>query len=217
MGKRLALAISAVALAGVASVAEAATVLSLDAASACGKGGCFNNASTSFQKAFTGPVSLAGLSIDKAMLGQYANYAIKISFTTKDGVEVGNWGAFTLAALAGDAVTIGGQSVDWTGDAGDLVLNIEVILPKKGNGAGGGGFGGFVGAANEFASGRGTTTGGIVIGGSPLPGGEDPNVPAAVPGPHASGAPEPGAWALMLGGFFSSGMVLRGRRRFQHG
>lgn len=214
MGKRLALVFSVAALAGAASAAEAATVLSLDAASACGKGGCFNNASTSFQKAFSGPVSLAGLSIDKAMLGDYANYALKISFTTKDGVVVGDWGSFTLAALAGDMVTIGGRAVEWAGDTGDLVLNLEVLLPRKGNGAGGGGF---AGAASEFQSARGDTPAGIVLGGGPLAGAGDPNRPAAAVAAPVSAAPEPGVWALMLGGFFSAGAALRGRRRVQHG
>ncbi|PZQ56442.1 MAG: hypothetical protein DI570_20785 [Phenylobacterium zucineum] len=213
MNKRLALAFSAVVLAGTATAAEAATVLSLDATSACGKGGCFDNASTTFQKAFSGPLSISGLKIDKAMLGEFADYAVKISFTTKDGQMVGNWGAYTLAVLAGDTVTIGGQAVEWSGATGDLILTLEVLVPKKG-GAGGGG-GGFASAPSELGFDRGGTSGGIVVGGGPLPtvSGAPATLPVPGRGPFATAVPEPGAWALMLGGFFGSGLALRRRRQ----
>ncbi|MEW5688406.1 MAG: hypothetical protein AB1942_26100 [Pseudomonadota bacterium] len=211
MNKRLALAFSAVALAGSATAAEAATVLSLDAASTCGKGGCFDSASTTFQKAFSGPLSISALKIDKALLGEFADYAVKISFTTKDGQVVGSWGSYTLAVLAGDTVTIAGQAVEWTGAAGDLILNLEVLIPKKG-GAGGGGFGGFASAAGDPALQRGGT---IVVGGGPLPSvsGAPVDLPTPGRGPFATSMPEPGSWALMIGGFFGSGLALRRGRK----
>lgn len=205
---------AAAAMAGAASSAQAATILSLDAASLCGKGGCFTNGTT-FQKTLSGPVSISALSIDKTMLGDLSNYAVKISFTTRDGTVVGSWGAYTLAVFGSDIVTVGGQTIDWDGAAGDLVLNLEVLVPKKGGGfGGGGGFAGAPGLDTEF--GRGAS-GGIVVGGAPLPPGLGNPLPVELPpagrGPFATAVPEPGAWALMLTGFLGAGTALRNRRR----
>lgn len=220
MHKSALLAFSAAAvLAGAATSAQAATVLALDAGSLCGKGGCFTG-STTFQHTFSGPMSISGLSIDKAILGDLANYALKISFTTKDGAIVGDWGAYTLAVLGGDIVTIDGKPLDWSGDAGDLVLRLEVLVPKKGGGGGGGG-GGFFSAAPFDELGRGAS-GGVVLGGSPLPPGQGNPLPVELPaiarGPieAAAAVPEPGTWGLMIGGFFVAGGALRSRRHLRY-
>ncbi len=212
-----------------AAPATAATILSLDSASLCGKAGCFAE-KTTFQTSFSGPMSISGLAIDKSMLGSLANYAVKIRFMTKDGTVVGDWGAYTLAVLGGDVVTIGGKPVDWNGAAGDLVLNLEVLVPKKdgGFGGGGGGGGGFASApvldeVESVVAGRGGAAGGVVIGGSPQPPGHGYPLPVNLPdvaqGPGraaVSAAPEPGAWALMLAGFLGAGSALRGRRHLRY-
>jgi len=117
-----------------AAPATAATILSLDSASLCGKAGCFAE-KTTFQTSFSGPMSISGLAIDKSMLGSLANYAVKIRFMTKDGTVVGDWGAYTLAVLGGDVVTIGGKPVDWNGAAGDQghgIAHREPARPAQG-------------------------------------------------------------------------------------
>lgn len=220
MHKSVVLAITAAAaMAGASTSAQAATVLTLDAASLCGKGGCFTE-KTTFQRSFSGPMSISGLAIDKAMLGDLGKYAVKITFTTKDGAVVGNWGAYTLAVLGGDVVTIGGQPLDWDGAGGELVLNLEVLVPKRG-GLGGGGFAGApsFGGGGGFGAG-GITGGGIVLGGAPIPTGLNNPLPAPLPSPgrgvFAAAIPEPGTWALMIGGFFAAGSALRGRRHLKY-
>lgn len=218
MHKSVVLAITAAAaMAGASTSAQAATVLTLDAASLCGKGGCFTE-KTTFQRSFSGPMSISGLAIDKAMLGALGNYAVKITFTTKDGAVVGNWGAYTLAVLGGDVVTIGGQPLDWDGAAGELVLNLEVLVPKRG-GLGGGFAGAPFGGGGGFGGG-GFTGGGIVLGGAPIPSGVNSPLPVLLPptarGPFAAAIPEPGTWALMIGGFFAAGSALRGRRHLKY-
>lgn len=205
-----------------APAAQAATTLNLGPSSLCSSGGCFGDTKRTFSHTFSaadfgGGASISRLAVFKGLLGEMATYGVKITFQTADGTVVGDWGTFTLAALAGDTVTIGGKSFDWNADFGDLVVKLDLLIPDK-NGGGFGGFGGFGGGG--FGGGGGGFAAAPV--GAPGFGDVIPRGPILV-GPPTGGLvadlrtamPEPGAWAMMILGFGLAGAVFR-RQRFTY-
>jgi len=204
---------AAAAVIGWAPAAGAATMLNVGASNACGENGCFSDSQRVFTRTwsagdFSGPISISHIAIDKAMLGSLANYAVRVSFVDSLGNTVSNWGNYTLAVLSGRIVTVGGQPLTWDMANGDLTLKLELLLPDKSGGFGGGGGGG--GGGMNFAASSGGPASFVT---SPDP------APLRLPGPSvaslpsAFAVPEPGAWALMLTGFFGAGAALRGHRR----
>lgn len=218
MSKSLALALTAATgLAAAATSANAATVLNLSNASLCAPSGCFGDTKRTFTHTFSasalagsdGVFNVSGLRLSKGLFGDMANYGVRITFQTADGTVVGNWGAFTLAVLGGDVVTVGGQAFDWSAAQGDLVLKLDLLVPDKGGAGGGfgGGFGGggFGGPPSGFSPRD-------VIGAPPAlitpPGG-------GLVADLRTAMPEPAAWAMMIMGFGAAGAMIR-RRRFTY-
>lgn len=201
MSKTLVLAFASVAaLAIPATAAQAATTLTVGPSAACAASGCFGDANRTFKQTISGATGpITSLSLFRGIVGDMQNYAVRISFETADGTQVGSWGAFTLAMLGGEFVTLGGESFTWdAATMGDLVLKLDLVRPGKSvGGFGGGGFAFAPSEAPRFSP--------------PLI-----NLPApmqqAVDVAAASAAPEPGAWALMLLGFGGAGALLRRRR-----
>lgn len=196
---------SALALAAAltAGPAGAATVLNASWTDACGKSTCFNEDGVYRQTfsagAFTGPVTISQLLMNRGVLGALDAKTFRLSFAI-NGEEVGTWGAFTMGGIGGDELSFSGQEFVWNPEDGDLVLTLALTPPPKPGGLGS--LGG----------------GGIALEDGPLGGQEGPfDLPdegAGDPGPEFNGsaAPEPGAWALMIGGFGLAGAALRRRR-----
>jgi len=220
MLKTGALALSAVAMAGMAAVAvpaHAAIFLTAPNGMCSGATGCFGDASTYRQtfsaSSLNGPVDIRTLGLDRSVLGALQDKVVKISFKTASGVTVSDWGGYVIAGLSGDTVSLVGQDFTWTPDQGDLVLQLDLVVPRHGGSGGGGGGGG-----------------GLNFGGSPtsggLPGIVDQGAGAgAAAGPPSisdppgvvSVAPEPAAWAMMLLGLGTAGGLLRRARRMLPG
>lgn len=197
-------------LALAAPAAQAATTLKLGPSALCSASGCFADTKRTFTYSFSasefgGGANVSQLSIFKGLLGDMATYGVKITFQTADGTVVGDWGTFTLAALAGETVTIGGKTIDWNSAAGDLVVKLELLIPDKGGAGGGfgGGFGGGGFAAAPIGAGDLIPRAPSLL--APPTGGLVADLRAAVP--------EPSTWAMMIMGFGAAGAVLR-RRRF---
>lgn len=192
--------------------AQAATLLTVGGDSLCAKGGCLSDSHTyaqTFSAAdFSGPVSISSLQLIKSLLGGFQSNIVKISFQLADGAQLGDWGSFVVAALAGDAVTVGGQSLAWNPLMGDLVVKLDVFVPGQG-GAGGG----LVSRSAAFGSGG---AGPLVLGGGPAA-----PAPAAAPAPEfgppagapLAAAPEPSTWLLGITGFLVAGAMVRRNRK----
>jgi hypothetical protein len=133
-----------------------------------------------------------------------------------------------IATLGGDVVRIGGQAFTWDGSMGDLILQIDLVIPDKGGGGGffaGGGGGGGGGALASMADGGGFGSSMSVAAGAPAFSASElmPMNDVLMGAPHggrggigfdpAVSAPEPSSWALMLLGFGTAGAMLRMRRR----
>jgi hypothetical protein len=209
MSKSFALAIASAAFVFAASSAQAATVLTLGPSNLCSSSGCFADGNRSFTQAFSakgGTVDVSALKLFKGIVGDMSGYAVRISFTLADGTEVGSWGSYTLAALAGDFVTIGGKAFTWNAGAGDLILKLDLIAPGKDSGLGGGfaGFGG--GGGSSFLSAP------TVMQGSPIINVAGPMLLPDRDGIAATIVPEPTTWALMITGFGFAGASLRRRK-----
>jgi len=212
--RTFALAAAAV-LVTAAPSAQAATFLQVGTNALCSSGGCFGSGNT-FQKVWSaaqqsGPVDISSLFLDRNVLGDRQDFAVKVGFSLADGTKVGDWGAFTIAVLGGQVVQVGGQAFTWDTSRGDLVLTLSLVVPEKGGGGffGGGLLGGGRGA--NFGPDGGADLGsGMVVADMPPGVGRDvvDNLVAAV-----TAVPEPRAWALMLIGFGAAGATLRGRRR----
>jgi len=211
MSKSFALAVASAAFVVAAPAAQAATVLTVGPSSLCSSSGCFGDNNRSFKQTFSaagGSVDISALKLFRGIVGDMEGYAVRVSFTLADGTEVGSWGSYTLAALAGDFVTIGGKAFTWNAGEGDLVLKLDLIAPSKGGGLGGGfaAFGGGGSAGGGFLSAPTVMQGRPLInvaGPSILP---DREAIAAVP------LPEPTTWALMITGFGFAGASLRRRK-----
>jgi hypothetical protein len=214
------------ALAAAAPPAKAASFLSVGPNALCGSAGCFG-ANKSFTQTISAPggtFNIAGLNLDRSVLGQFQNQAVRISFYTSDGQEVGNWGAYVIAGLNGQVVTLGGQSFDWDASKGDLLVRFDLVNANKG-GAGGGGFAsapafGGGGSFASAASSDGTMTPpGNAFGIQRGLGGVDgvpPGIVNANPPNNpvfAAVVPEPASWVLMIAGFGAAGLILRRERR----
>lgn len=205
MSKSFALAIASAAFVCAASSAQAATVLTLGPSSLCSSSGCFADGNRSFKQTFSasgGSVDVSALKLFKGIVGDMSGYAVRVSFTLADGTEVGSWGSYTLAALAGDFVTIGGKAFTWNTGEGDLILKLDLIAPSKNSGGGGfagGGGGGFLSAPT-------------VMQGSPIINVAGPMLPPDREGVAAAIVPEPATWALMITGFGLAGTSIRRRK-----
>lgn len=204
------------ALAGAPSAVNAATFLTVGASSLCGPGGCFAGDKKSYTQTFSasqraGSFDVSRIQVDKSVTaGAMTHTAVKVTFVLADGTEV-TWGKFSLAALGGDVVTLGGQPVAWNAAAGDLTVRLDLVVPEKPGAGGGGGFGfgggGWAagGGAADVDAGGGFTD---IVQGRPL-------IKPSIEQPSVAAIPEPGAWALMIVGFGAAGAMLR-RRKVHH-
>ncbi|WP_296597975.1 PEPxxWA-CTERM sorting domain-containing protein [Phenylobacterium sp.] len=214
MSKSLVLALStAAAVLAAAPAANAATTLTLGPSSLCAASGCFADNARVFTQSFSlknGAFDVSQLRLFKGLVGDLQDYAVKISFTTADGTVVSSWGSYVLATLAGDYATINGQQFSWNGADGDLVLKLEVLMPSKSVGLGGG-FAGF--AANPYQAASPFTAAAISAAAPRInlagPAAPDRDSLAAV------AVPEPASWALMITGFGLAGAAVRRRRGAQ--
>ncbi|WP_430419849.1 PEPxxWA-CTERM sorting domain-containing protein [Phenylobacterium sp.] len=208
------LAVTALA-AGAPAAANAATFLTVGASSLCGPGGCFAGDKKSYTQTFSasqraGSFDVSRIQVDKSVTaGAMTHNAVKVTFILADGTEV-SWGKFSLEALGGDVVTLGGQPVAWNAAAGDLTVRLDLVVPEKPGAGGGGGFGfggGWAagGGAADVDAGGGFTD---VVQGGPL-------IKPSINQPSVAAIPEPGAWALMIVGFGAAGAMLR-RRKVYH-
>lgn len=203
--------------AAVSSSAEAATLLSVGASSLCGPASCFAGDKKSYTQTFTsggreGVIDISSLMVAKSIVGSVEHLAVKVTFVLADGTEV-TWGKYSLNALGGDVVTLGGQTLAWNTAAGDLTVRLDLILPEKGGagGGGGGGFGSFRGGgSSSVATAESDAGAGFdVVVGRPLV------LPSLTPG-LITAVPEPGAWAMMILGFGAAGGMLRRKNGLHH-
>jgi hypothetical protein len=204
---------AAAALAAGASSAQAATTLQLGPSDTCAKAGCFGGETRTFKQTFSaaqaaaaGPVSISKLSLFRGIVGDMQDYSVRVSFELPDGTKLGTWGAFTIAVLNGEFVTLGGQAFNWDASMGDLVLKLELLKPGKGGGLGGGGgfgggFAGFSGPDVVLSNDAPTGIGDI-----------DVNQAAIALPPRLAAIPEPATWGLMILGFGGAGGMLRRKR-----
>ncbi|WP_421937928.1 PEPxxWA-CTERM sorting domain-containing protein [Phenylobacterium sp.] len=210
--------LAATAFAAAAPVtAQAATFLTVGASSLCGPAGCFAGAKKSYTQTFSasqraGTFDVSQLQVAKSVTaGAVDHTAVRVTFILADGTEV-SWGKFSLAALGGDVVTLGGQAVAWNAAAGDLTVRLDLVVPEKpGAGGGGFGFGGGGGGGGWAAGGGGADVDGggftDIVQGRPL-------IKPAINQPSVAAIPEPGAWALMILGFGAAGAMLRRRTAY---
>lgn len=196
---RTVLAFSAVVAATLlaASPATAATVLDVGVNEGCGKSTCFNEQGRFTQtwsaKDAAGPMTIGKLLLDRGVLGSLDGSIFRLSFKL-NGEEIGSWGSFMMAGIAGDQLNFGGESFTWNPEDGDLMLVLEIVQPKSGG--------------LFSASFRAPTN-------DETPGDERPEIldpPQDPVGRPVSAAPEPAAWALMIGGLGLTGATLRRRR-----
>ena len=179
-----------------AGPAHAAVALDVAWNNTCGKASCFDDKGlykqTFSSDAFTGPVTVGQLLLDRGELGALDDQTFRISFQL-NGEELGAWGKYNMAGIGGDELSFAGQSFVWNPDDGDLVLVLEIVPPPK------------AGAGGLFALARAPQE-------APDEGGA-PGAGAPTQGRPAAGAvPEPSTWALMIGGFGLAGAMVRRRR-----
>jgi len=204
-----ALALIAATAVAAPSSAFAATYLTVGGNSLCGGDGCFVGGKKSFSQTFSAApggavVDVSQLQVFKDILGSAEHTAVKVSFVLADGTEV-SWGKFSLVALGGDVVTLGGQTVNWNSALGDLTVRLDLIVPDKGGAGGGGGFGGgWTAGGGPSSLGDGSFE---IVRGGPL---VRPSLPTQNP---IAAMPEPGAWAMMIMGFTAAGAMLRRKRQ----
>jgi len=200
------------------SAAQAATFLTVGANSLCEEAGCFAGERRTFTHTFSaaerggGTIDISSLSLFRGLVGEMDHNALKITFELADGAVL-SWGQFTLAMLAGEFVTLGGEAVSWNTALGDLKVRFDLIVRGAGGGVGGG-FGGGGGGGGR----GGAVAGGDTAGPSPS---TDLVVTQPLTGPSVQevvnpvvALPEPGTWALMILGFGGAGVMLRRRRAY---
>ena len=191
--------------------AQATTMLSAQAGSLCGPGGCFSDKTTTFRQTFAasqfgGPAEIGALALQRGILGAMEATAFKVTFELADGTTVADWGHYTIAVLGGETVMLDGGAFTWDTARGDLILKLDLVVPDKGGGGGGfgGGFGGG-GSGSAFAL--------------PLPTGSDlaqqllPSDNPVAQFVAAAAVPEPATWGLMIAGFGGAGVMLRRRAK----
>lgn len=226
MSRSLALAfLSAAAVSAAAPAAQAATILSLGPDALCDPSGCFSDKVRALTRTFRasdfqGSTSIAALALDRSVLGAMERYAVRITFEDAAGNTVGNWGAWTVAVLGGQIVTLGGQPLAWDASMGDLTLKLELLVRDRQLGGGenwfmaGGGPAAFGGDGGGGGGGGAIPDGGAIASppslpiSVPLP----PDDPVSANLPQVLAVPEPASWALMLLGFMGAGTMLRRRR-----
>ncbi len=215
--KSVALAIASAACIMAAPAAQAATVIDLGPSERCSASGCFGGDSRTFTQAFTpasGKVDISALRLFRGIVGDMQNHAVRISFTRADGTVVESWGAYTLAAIAsGDFVTIGGPGFTWDSADGTLLLKLELLVPGKGGAGGFGGAGASLTAGGPIPTAASLAIAPVFAKGAPLVNGAGPN--GGGNPLFATAVPEPGTWALMIGGFALAGARLRRRARLK--
>lgn len=205
-------------IAGAPPAAEAATFLKVGENATCAEAGCFSGAGrytqTFLANAFSGPTSISSLTLFKGLMGDLQSKVVKVSFQLADGTELGDWGGFMVAALAGDVVTLKGKAFEWNPEMGDLIVSFKADLAEKGAG----GFGGFGGGG--FGGGGGFRSSPAFESSPGSDGDDSPAPPFALARtafePNAaalSAAPEPAAWVLAIAGFAAIGGAARRNRR----
>lgn len=208
---------AAVVFAAVPSSTQAATFLSVAGSSLCGVEGCFAGGQKTFTKTFSGAgrqgvLDISRLMVAKDIVGSVEHTALRVTFVLADGTEV-TWGKFSLNALGGDVVALGGQALAWNTAAGDLTVRFDLIVPEKG-GAGGGFFSG--------GGGGGGGGGGVFAGGDAGLGFELGQPMARLPTPNTvlglavTAVPEPATWSMMILGFGAAGAIMRRRNSRRH-
>jgi hypothetical protein len=217
-------ALAAAAAMAAATPSQAASYLSVNAASACGTGGCFPGSTHTFTQAFSasgfhGTVDISNLMLDRSVLGALQDHVFKVSFRLADGTSLGDWGSFMIGVLGGQVVSLGGNAIAWDTSRGDLLMQLDVVMPDHaGMGGGGGGlFAPLAGRANSgFAGGFGGS--GMLAQGSGggaadvlLSAGRNSDLAEAIVRPSLA-VPEPTSWALMILGFGAAGALLRRRQ-----
>lgn len=195
------------------SSVQAATFLSVGASSLCGPEGCFAGGKKTYTKTFSGAgrqgvLDVSRLMVAKDIVGSVEHTALKVTFVLADGTEV-TWGKFSLNALGGDVVALGGQALAWNTAAGDLTVRFDLIVPEKG-GAGGGFFSGGGGGGGAFAGGDNGLDFEL---GRPMARLPSPN---GVLGIAVTAVPEPATWSMMILGFGAAGALLRRGNRLRH-
>lgn len=203
--------------AAVPSAGQAATFLSVQASSLCGADGCFAGGKKTYTQTFSGAaqagssvVNISHLQVAKDIVGSVEHTAVRVTFVLADGTEV-TWGKYSLNALGGDIVTLGGQALAWNTAVGDLTVRLDLILPEKG-GAGGGFFGGGGGGGGGFEAAGAPSSADLGLGmemGRPMA--RLPDEAFAI-----SAVPEPATWAMMILGFGAAGAALRRRNGLHH-
>jgi hypothetical protein len=200
--------------------AFAATILTMPLSAACGPSACIsetgNLTRTISAAQFSGPTSVDAFSFDRRLLGGPGNSAFHLTFLTRDGEKVGDFGNFDVRVLGGDVLTLRGHEFTYDPSKGDLIVRIDFNRRgADGGGSAGGGFGG----------GGGASSGGAGDGPRDAPGLDPPDLPGLPdapppgssadvmpPGDVAVAAPEPSAWSQLIAGFGATGIWLRRRR-----
>jgi len=172
--------------------------------------------------AFSGPVSIGALSFNRALLGGDDHSVFHVTFWTADGKEVGDFGHWMVGSLAGDKLTLKGDSFVFDPSLGPLTMKLQLDDYSHGAGGAGGGGWGF-GGGGGGGSGLGNLGGDVVTTHNFMPPGivDNPGLGFTPPGiinnPGLGQAgqpvPEPAGWAMMILGFGGAGALLRGRRR----
>jgi hypothetical protein len=206
------------------STAQAASFLTVGANGLCGEAGCFAGERRTFTHTFSAAerggatIDISSLSLFRGLVGDMDHNALKITFELADGAVL-SWGQFTLAMLAGEFVTLGGEAINWNTALGDLKVRFDLIVRGEGGGVGGGFGGGRFGGGGFGGGGRGgAVAGDDAAGPSPF---TDIVVSQPLIGPSVQevatpvvALPEPGTWALMILGFGGAGAMLRRRRAY---
>jgi len=196
------------ALALAAAPASAATVLNVDWDESCGKTTCFKDGRythTWSAANAAGPINIGQLLLDRSILGDLDSKVFRLSFQL-NGEELGSWGSYLMAGIGGDELNFWGQAFTWNPEDGDLVLVLELAPPPK---PGAAGFVAFAPLESGFDGERGP---GPFGGNGPQPQQQQLQQSSGPNDFAASAAPEPAAWALMIGGFGLAGAALRRRR-----
>ena len=210
--------------------AGAATILSANWNSGCSKETCFNDhgaySVTFSASAFSGPVDVSRLLLDRNILGTLGSQFFSMNFLL-NGQKIADWGDWNMGSVAGDELSFWGPELTWNPADGDLVLTLELVAP---NGRRLGGMGGYffddVGRPEDPPGDPGLPRQSGPI--PPISNGQfsqippppsfpqnGPETPSGDPPPANVGAgpvPEPSTWLLMIGGFGMAGAALRRRR-----
>jgi len=214
---RRAVLAASLALSLAAADRAAAGALNVDWGSGCGATcfGAHGAYSLTFSaSAFSGPVDVSKLLIDRRVLGTMDASYFNVSFTL-GGQKIASWGNWNMGSVAGDQLTLSGSDLIWNPTDGDLVLVFQLVAPNGdvlGSDQGGGGFFGDGGGFSDVTTtppdkGPGDGSGTELL--------TPPNLPTieeTPPSDSRAAVPEPSVWALAIAGFGLAGAALRRRR-----